>query len=232
MERGFFDSRAKAQAAIAAGLVTAGGKAVAKASEVIAADAEITAQAAHPYVSRGGLKLKAALEAFAIDAQGATCLDLGASTGGFCQVLLEAGAQKVYAVDVGHGQLHPLVANDQRIVNLESTDARALNTELIPEKIDLLVSDVSFISLKLVLPAAMDFLKPGARLAVLVKPQFEAGRALVKKGVVRDSAVHQAVCTDITTFVKNLGCEISGLIPSPITGGDGNQEFLLGALHV
>ncbi len=232
VERGFFDSRAKAQAAIAAGGVTANGRVLTKASEMVEPQAAITAAAAHPYVSRGGLKLKAALDTFAIDARAAVCMDLGASTGGFCQVLLEEGAEKVYAVDVGHGQLHPTIARNPRIINLEGTDARALTPDIIGEPIDLLVSDVSFISLKLVLPSAMPFLKKGALLAVLVKPQFEAGRAHVKKGVVRDITIHEAVCADLTTFVENLGCEICGLIPSPIAGGDGNHEFLLGARYV
>lgn len=232
VERNIFDSRAKAQAAIAAGLVKADGRIVTKSSESISPDAAIEAQPAHPYVSRGGLKLKAALEAFTIDAKDTTCLDIGASTGGFCQVLLQAGAKRVYAVDVGHGQLHPSIAGDTRIINLEGVDARKIDETMIPEQIDLLVSDVSFISLKLVLPPAMRFLKSGARLAVLIKPQFEAGPGNVRKGLVRDEAVRRAVCEDLRTFIAELGFEIIDLIPSPITGGDGNHEFLIGARHV
>lgn len=232
VERGFFDSRAKAQAAISAGLVTVDGRTVMKASENIAPASEIRAQAAHPYVSRGGLKLKAALAAFSISTEDAVCLDIGASTGGFCQVLLQAGARRVYAVDVGRDQLHPLLAGDSRIVNLEGTDARALDASLIPEPIDLLVSDVSFISLKLVIPPTLPFLKKGAILAALVKPQFEAGRDHVKKGIVRSETVHRAVCDDLRDFIAGLGFAIIGLIPSPITGGDGNREFLLGARYV
>ena len=229
VERGFFDSRAKAQAAIAAGLVTADGVAVRKASEPLDDTAAILAEAPHPWVSRGGVKLAAALDAFAIEPAELVCLDLGASTGGFTQVLLSRGAARVYAVDVGHGQLHPTVANDPRAVRLEGTDARRLETALIPEPIDLLVADVSFISLKLVLPPALPLLRPTAKVVALMKPQFEAGPAHVRKGVVRDAAVHQAVCDDIAAFVASLGFTIIGLMPSPIAGADGNREFLLGA---
>lgn len=229
VERGFFTSRARAQEAIAAGLVTVNGAVVKKPSDTVAEDAVITAVQPHPYVSRGGVKLAAALDFFNIDPQGCVCLDIGASTGGFTEVLLLRDAKHVYAVDVGHGQLHPKVANDPRVTNLEGTDARSLNTDLIPEPADLLVSDVSFISLKLVLPAAVTLLKPHAKLAVLVKPQFEAGRHHVKKGIVRDEAVHRAVCDDISAFIASLGFTVDGIAPSPIEGGDGNREFLLGA---
>jgi 23S rRNA (cytidine1920-2'-O)/16S rRNA (cytidine1409-2'-O)-methyltransferase len=229
VERGFFDSRAKAQAAIAAGLVTADGVAVRKASEPLDESAAILAEAPYPWVSRGGVKLAAALDAFAIEPAELVCLDLGASTGGFTQVLLSRGAARVYAVDVGHGQLHPTVAKDPRTVRLEGTDARRLEAALIPEPIDLLVADVSFISLKLVLPPALPLLQPTAKVVALMKPQFEAGPAHVRKGVVRDAAVHQAVCDNIVAFVASLGFTIIGLIPSPIAGGDGNREFLLGA---
>ncbi len=229
VERGFFQSRARAQEAITAGLVTVNGVVVRKASESVPLDAVITAVQPHPYVSRGGVKLAAALDAFAIDPRGMTCLDIGASTGGFTEVLLMRDAAHVYAVDVGHGQLHPKVADDPRVTNLEGTDARALTPELIPEPADLLVSDVSFISLKLVLPAAVALLKPRAALAVLVKPQFEAGRDRVKKGIVRDEAVHRDVCEDMRAFVTSLGFNVLDIVPSPIEGGDGNREFLLGA---
>jgi 23S rRNA (cytidine1920-2'-O)/16S rRNA (cytidine1409-2'-O)-methyltransferase len=229
VERGFFASRARAQEAIAAGLVTVNGAPVRKASDTVPDEAVIAAQAPHPYVSRGGVKLAAALDAFHIDPKGCICLDVGASTGGFTEVLLMRGAAHVYAVDVGHSQLHPKVAKDARVMSLESTDARSLSPALIPQPADLLVADVSFISLKLVLPAVVALLKPRASLAVLVKPQFEAGRDNVKKGIVRDEAVHRAVCEDMTAFVASLGFEPLGLIPSPIEGGDGNREFLLGA---
>ncbi|MBF9231866.1 TlyA family RNA methyltransferase [Microvirga alba] len=229
VERGFFVSRARAQEAISAGLVTVNGVSVRKPSEMVPSEAVITAEQPHPYVSRGGVKLAAALDVFQIDPQGCTCLDIGASTGGFTEVLLLRGASHVYAVDVGHSQLHPKVAEDPRVTSLESTDARTLSPELVSEPADLLVADVSFISLKLVLPAAIALLKPRAALAVLVKPQFEAGRDHVKKGIVRDEAVHRAVCEDMTAFIASLGFAPLGLIPSPIQGGDGNREFLLGA---
>ncbi|MGO4704661.1 TlyA family RNA methyltransferase [Microvirga sp. 2MCAF38] len=229
VEGGFFASRARAQEAIAAGLVTVNGQPVRKASDSVPEGAEILAQAPHPYVSRGGVKLAAALDVFNIDPKGLTCLDIGASTGGFTEVLLLRGAAHVYAVDVGHSQLHAKVANDECVTSLESTDARALNAALIPEPIDLLVADVSFISLKLVLPSVVALLKPQATLAVLVKPQFEAGRDHVRKGIVRDEAVHRAVCEDLKNFVTSLGFAPIGLVPSPIEGGDGNREFLLGA---
>jgi 23S rRNA (cytidine1920-2'-O)/16S rRNA (cytidine1409-2'-O)-methyltransferase len=229
VERGFFASRARAQEAISAGLVTVNGAVIRKASETVPEAAAITAEQPHPYVSRGGVKLAAALDIFQIDPTDKVCLDIGASTGGFTEVLLNRGAAHVYAVDVGHGQLHPTIAGHARVTNLEGTDARSLNADLIPQAADLLVSDVSFISLKLVLPAAAARLKPRAELAVLVKPQFEAGRDHVKKGIVRDGAVHRAVCEDMRAFVASLGFEVMGLIPSPIEGGDGNREFLLGA---
>lgn len=229
VERGFFTSRARAQEAIAAGLVTVNGTVIRKASDTVPEEAVITAEQPHPYVSRGGVKLAAALDIFQIDPKGLVCLDIGASTGGFTEVLLKRDAAHVYAVDVGHGQMHPTVAADPRVTNLEGTDARSLTSDLIPQPIDLLVSDVSFISLKLVLPPVIPLLKPHAVMAVLVKPQFEAGRDHVKKGIVRDAAVHRAVCEDMTAFVKSLGFEPMEIVPSPIEGGDGNREFLLGA---
>jgi 23S rRNA (cytidine1920-2'-O)/16S rRNA (cytidine1409-2'-O)-methyltransferase len=227
--QGIFDSRAKAQAAIAAGLVTADGVVVVRPSDMIAADAEIEARAAHPYVSRGGVKLDAGLDAFAIDPRGRICLDIGASTGGFTEVLLGRGAARVYAVDVGHGQLRPTIAADPRVVALEGTDARRLTRAEIPEPVDLLVADVSFISLKLVLPPVVPLLAAQAALVALIKPQFEAGRAHVAKGVVRDPAVHQRVCDEVAGLVQELGFAVLGVIPSPIAGGDGNREFLIGA---
>ena len=229
VERGFFASGARAQAAIAAGLVTAGGAPVRKASELVPADAEITASEPHPYVSRGGVKLAAALDAFRISPEGCICLDLGASTGGFTEVLLERGAACIYAVDVGRGQLHPRILGNRRVASLESTDARALDRALIPEPIDLLVADVSFISLGLVHPAAGPLLAGRAALAVLVKPQFEAGRAHVHKGIVRDEGVRRRVCREMAEFVAALGFTVEDVIPSPIEGGDGNKEYLLGA---
>jgi 23S rRNA (cytidine1920-2'-O)/16S rRNA (cytidine1409-2'-O)-methyltransferase len=229
VERGFFDSRAKAQAAIAAGGVTADGRPVRKPSDPLAEDAAIVAEAAHPWVSRGGLKLAAGLDAFGYDAGGRICLDIGASTGGFTQVLLARGAARVYAVDVGCGQLHPAIAADPRVVALEGTDARRLGRSAIPDPVDLVVADVSFISLKLVLPPALRLCAPAVALVALIKPQFEAGRAQLRKGIVRDAAVHQAVSADLAGFVAGLGFAVAGIVPSPIVGGDGNREFLIGA---
>lgn len=229
VERGLFPSRAKAQAAIEAGLVRAGDALVRKASEAIAVDASLHASAAHPYVSRGGVKLAAALDHFGFDPQGRVCLDVGASTGGFTQVLLERGAKRVYAVDVGRGQLHQSLRARPEVVSLEEIDIRKLSPSLLSEPPDFVTLDVSFISLKLVLPAALALVKSPAQMVALIKPQFEAGRALVKKGIVRDPQVHAAVCDGIAAFVAALGWRGFGIIPSPIAGGDGNAEFLLGA---
>ena len=228
VERGLFDSRAKAQAAIEAGLVKVNGKTIAKASEDVAADAAIEATPAHPYVSRGALKLVAALDHFKFDPKDRICLDVGASTGGFTQVLLERGASRVYAVDVGTAQLHASLRNDARIVSLEQTDIRKIGVALDP-KPDLIVCDVSFISLKQVLPPALAFAAKPAQLVALIKPQFEAGRAQLKNGIVRDEAVRKAVCDGIATLVDSLGGRVLGIIPSPIEGGDGNVEYLIGA---
>ncbi len=229
VERGLFDSRSKAQAAIEAGLVTVDGRTVAKASENIPADAKLQASAVHPYVSRGGVKLAAALDRFHINTNGRVCLDVGASTGGFTQVLLERGASRIYAVDVGHDQLHESLRARSEIVSLEDTDIRTLPPGNFNELPDLVTIDVSFISLKLVLPPALALLKPRAQLVALIKPQFEAGRSAVKKGIVRDPIVHATVCDDIAEFVASLGLRVLGVITSPIEGGDGNTEFLLGA---
>jgi 23S rRNA (cytidine1920-2'-O)/16S rRNA (cytidine1409-2'-O)-methyltransferase len=231
VERGLFESRTKAQAAIEAGLVTANGRAVTKASEEIPADAKLHASAVHPYVSRGGVKLAAALDHFRIDPKGRVCLDAGASTGGFTQVLLERGASRIYAIDVGHGQLHESLRARPEIESLEDTDIRTLSPASFSELPDLITVDVSFISLKLVLPPALALLKPAAQLVALIKPQFEAGRGAVKKGIVRDVAARAAACDDIAEFVTSLGWRVLGIIPSPIEGGDGNTEFLLGAVR-
>ena len=229
VERGLAPSRARAQAAIEAGLVTADGILVEKASQPVPPEAELRATPAHPYVSRGGLKLAAALAHFAVDPAGKVCLDIGASTGGFSEVLAGRGARRVYAVDVGHGQLHPSLQGRHDIVSLEATDARTLDRRLVPEPVDLVVADVSFISLKLVLPAALNLCAAAAELVVLVKPQFEAGRAHLKKGIVRDEGVQKAVCVDIEKFIAAAGWRVLGTMPSPIAGGDGNREFLMGA---
>jgi 23S rRNA (cytidine1920-2'-O)/16S rRNA (cytidine1409-2'-O)-methyltransferase len=229
VERGLFDSRAKAQAAIQAGLVTANDVAVRKASEEIPLDAALSARAAHPYVSRGGVKLQAALEHFQFDPRGRICLDVGASTGGFTQVLLARGARRVYAVDVGRGQLHKSVRARRQVVSLEETDIRNLSPARLDTRPDLVTVDVSFISLKLVLPAALALAKTPGQLVALIKPQFEAGRAAIKKGIVRDEAARTAVCKDISAFVASLGWRVLGVVQSPIEGGEGNIEFLLGA---
>jgi len=229
VERGLFESRAKAQAAIAAGLVIAGDRPVRKASEELAADVTLLAQSEHPYVSRGGVKLAAALDCFGFDPRGRCCLDVGASTGGFTQVLLERGAARVYAVDVGSGQLHASLRAEPRVVSLEQTDIRAVSPALLPQTPDFITLDVSFISLKLVLPPALKLVRSPADMVALIKPQFEAGRAQLKKGIVRDAGVQAAVCDDIAAALADLGWTVTGLLPSPIVGGDGNREFLIGA---
>ena len=231
VERGLFDSRAKAQAAIEAGLVSVNDTVVRKSSEEVAVDAALRATAAHPYVSRAGLKLAAAIDHFGFDPKGRICLDVGASTGGFTQVLLERGAKLVYAVDVGRGQLHDSLRARPEVVSYEETDIRACTPARFRATPDLVTVDVSFISLKLVLPPALKLVAHRTQLIALIKPQFEAGPARVKKGIVRDAAVHAAVCADITAFVTALGWRVLGVIPSPIEGGDGNAEFLLGATH-
>jgi len=227
--RGLFESRARAQAAIAAGRVTADGVQVRKASEEISLTAVIAAEAEHPYVSRGGVKLMAALEHFSLDVAGRVCLDIGASTGGFTEVLLGRGARCVYAVDVGSGQLHPRLSGRTDIVSIEQTDIRNLDSSHLPEQPDFATVDVSFISLKLVVPAVAKLVAPRAQILALIKPQFEAGRRDNKKGVVRNEAVHAAVCDDIAAFVTSLGWRVGGIVASAILGGDGNREFFVEA---
>jgi 23S rRNA (cytidine1920-2'-O)/16S rRNA (cytidine1409-2'-O)-methyltransferase len=231
VDRGLFESRAKAQAAIDAGLVTADEKVVLKPSEQIPTDAKLQASAAHPYVSRGGVKLAAALDHFGFDPKGRICLDVGASTGGFTQVLLDRGARRIYAVDVGTDQLHKSLRARLEIISLDGTDIRQLSPESLDEPPDLVSIDVSFISLKLALPSAVGLARSPAQLVALIKPQFEAGPGAVKKGIVRDGALHQAICDDIARLVTSLGWRVLGVIPSPILGGDGNAEFLLGAIR-
>jgi 23S rRNA (cytidine1920-2'-O)/16S rRNA (cytidine1409-2'-O)-methyltransferase len=227
--RGLFESRARAQAAIAAGLVSADGVRVRKPSEEISSNANIEAVAEHPFVSRGGVKLAAALDYFSIDVKGRVCLDIGASTGGFSEVLLLRGAKLVYAVDVGTGQLHPRLHGRNEIVSLEQTDVRKLDPAQFTETPDFATVDVSFISLKLVLPAIGALLKQRAVLVALIKPQFETQRSAIKKGVVRNPSIHAAICGDIAAFLGSLGWRVGGVMPSPIFGGDGNREFLIEA---
>jgi 23S rRNA (cytidine1920-2'-O)/16S rRNA (cytidine1409-2'-O)-methyltransferase len=229
VERGLFESRARAQAAIEAGLVTANEKLVAKASEGIAEDAVLQAQPAHPYVSRGGVKLAGALETYPIEIEDHVCLDIGASTGGFTEVLLAQGASLVFAVDVGRDQLHPSLHAHAKIVSMEATDIRSLEATRLPVRPDVVVIDASFISLKAVLPVALSLAAAPTHLLALIKPQFEAPRKHSKRGIIRDTAVHQAVCDDIAAFAATLGCEDIEIFPSSIAGGDGNLEFFLGA---
>ena len=231
VERGLFDSRAKAQAAIAAGLVTANAEPVRKASEEIAMDAALSATPAHPYVSRGGVKLAAALDHFGFNPKGRVCLDVGASTGGFTQVLLERRARRVYAIDVGRAQLHESLRGRPEVISFEETDIRACTPARFRETPNFVAIDVSFISLKLVLPPALKLVAHRTQVVALIKPQFEVGPAKAKKGIVRDAALHAAVCEDISAFVTGLGWRVVGIIPSPIAGGDGNAEFLLGAVR-
>jgi 23S rRNA (cytidine1920-2'-O)/16S rRNA (cytidine1409-2'-O)-methyltransferase len=227
--RGLFDSRARAQAAIAAGLVSAGDKPVLKPSELLPADAVLSAEPAHPWVSRGGVKLAGALERYPIAIEGHICLDVGASTGGFTEVLLNEGAALVFAIDVGTDQLHPSLRDHPRIVLLEQTDIRGYEGKRLPQRPDVVVIDVSFISLKKVLPVVLPLAAAPMHLLALIKPQFEAPRSALKKGIVRDESVHRAVCDDITALARSLGCADIEVFPSPIAGGDGNIEFFLGA---
>jgi len=229
VERGLFESRARAQAAIEAGLVTANDKQVVKPSEGIPADAVLQAQPAHPFVSRGGVKLTGALEQYPIDIEDHVCLDVGASTGGFTEVLLANGASMVFAIDVGHGQLHPSLRDHPKVVSMEDTDIRTLEGKRLPARPDIVVIDVSFISLKAVLPVALSLAAAPMALLALIKPQFEAARRHSKRGIIRDATVHQAVCDDIAAFASSLGCIDIRVFPSSITGGDGNVEFFLGA---
>jgi 23S rRNA (cytidine1920-2'-O)/16S rRNA (cytidine1409-2'-O)-methyltransferase len=227
--RGLFESRARAQEAIAAGLVTADGVVVRKASETISVDAALIAEPAHRWASRGGLKIVEALAHFGFDPAGRVCLDVGASTGGFTDVLVTRGARRVYAVDVGHGQLHERLRAQPQVHCLESTDIRDLNRAALADPPDLLAIDVSFVSLQKVLPAAIALVRKPAQLVALIKPQFEVGRRHLKKGIVRDEAVRREACDALVDAVAKLDWRVLGVIPSPVLGGDGNREFLLGA---
>ncbi|MXV43646.1 TlyA family rRNA (cytidine-2'-O)-methyltransferase [Saccharibacter sp. 17.LH.SD] len=235
VDRGLVETRTRAQALIMAGLVYAGphaDKAVKKAGDQIAEDMPLTLKGQdHPWVSRGGMKLAHALEQFQLPVADHIALDVGASTGGFTDVLLHHGARKVYAVDVGHGQLAWKLRSDERVIVMEKTNARYLTTEHIPEAPTIIVCDASFIGLRTVLPAAMTLAAPGAWLVALIKPQFEAGRADVgPKGVVRDASVHERVCQEIQTWLTSLpDWDVLGLGTSPITGPEGNKEFLIAA---
>jgi 23S rRNA (cytidine1920-2'-O)/16S rRNA (cytidine1409-2'-O)-methyltransferase len=230
VERGLADSRAKAQALVLAGAVWSGERRLDKPGVGIAAEAPLELRGRdHPWVSRGGVKLAHALDRFGIDPAGAIALDIGASTGGFTDVLLQRGAARVYAVDVGHGQLAWSLRNDPRVVVRERCNARRLTADLVPERPDLVVCDASFIGLETVLPAALGLAAAPARLIALIKPQFEVGRALVGKGgVVRDPALHRAVCERIAAWLdRQPGWRAAGLAESPIRGPEGNVEFLI-----
>ena len=227
-ERGFTESRERAKTTVMSGLVFVNGQRVDKPGTPVPPDAAIEVRGeALPFVSRGGFKLDKALKVFPIDPAGLVCIDCGASTGGFTDVLLQHGAAKVYAVDVGYGQLAWKLRNDPRVVNLERTNLRYVTDEQIPEKLDLAVMDVSFISVRLVIPAVKALLKDGAALVCLIKPQFEAGREEVgKKGVVREKAVHREVIEAVLAFARETGWSVLGLDFSPIRGPEGNIEFI------
>jgi 23S rRNA (cytidine1920-2'-O)/16S rRNA (cytidine1409-2'-O)-methyltransferase len=230
--RGLAETRARAQALIMAGKVFCADRRVEKSGETVPDDQPIEVRGeAHPWVSRGGVKLAHALSHFGLDAAGRVCLDIGASTGGFTDVLLHHGAARVHAVDVGHGQLAWKLRNDPRVVVLEKTNARYLDRAQIPEPVDALVCDASFIGLETLLPRPLALCAPGAWAAALIKPQFEAGPGQVGKGgVVRDAAVHASVCTRIEAWWRGLpGWTVLGVTESPITGPEGNREFLIAA---
>jgi 23S rRNA (cytidine1920-2'-O)/16S rRNA (cytidine1409-2'-O)-methyltransferase len=231
VERGVFSSRARAQAAIAAGLVSVGGVAIKKASDEVAGDAPIEAEAAHPWASRGGVKLAAAIDAFGLDPSGLVCLDVGASTGGFTDVLLARGAAKVVAVDVGHGQLDPRLAADPRVRSLEGVDARALTAETLGEPSSAIAIDVSFISQRLVLPHVLKLAGDRAWLVSLIKPQFELDRTDLVKGRVTSEAALERACDGGRATIEAEGWTVLGLMPSPILGGAGAREFLIAARH-
>ncbi len=231
MARGLAETRTKAQALLLAGLVFSGERRLEKPGMQVAPDLPLAVRgAAHPWVSRGGVKLDHALAHFRIDPQGLVALDIGASTGGFTHVLCERGARRVYAVDVGYGQLDTRLRNDPRVTVLERTNARYLSREQVPEPVDLVVCDASFIGLRTILPTPLALAAPGARLVALIKPQFEAGRGRVGKGgIVRDPAIHAEVCGAVGDWLTAEGWPVTGLVESPIKGRDGNAEFLIAA---
>ncbi len=230
VDRGLVETRSKAQALIMAGVVFSGETKITKAGQQIKEEIPLEVRGKdHPWVSRGGLKLEKGLVEFSVEVEGGTAIDVGASTGGFTDVLLQNGARHVFAVDVGRGQLAWKLRNDDRVSVLEKTNARYLTEEHVPQEVDLVVCDASFISLKTVLPAALGFVKTGGDLIALIKPQFEVGRENVGKGgVVRDPALHKQVCDDIQAWLDALpGWAASGITESPIKGPEGNIEFLI-----
>lgn len=228
VEKGLAPSREKAKALIMAGDVYIKEVKYDKAGQLVDVESEITLRRQMPYVSRGGFKLEKAMQTFPIELQGKVCMDIGASTGGFTDCMLQNGAVKVYSIDVGYGQLAWKLRTDERVINLERTNIRYITEEQIPQPVDFMSIDVSFISLRLVLPAIKPFLKPDGAIAALIKPQFEAGREKVgKKGVVRDPKVHEEVIQTIYNFVLELGWIPAGLTYSPIRGPEGNIEYLI-----
>ena len=232
VERGLAENRTRAQALVMAGRVYSGTRRLDKPGMSVAADAPLNVKGPdHPWASRGGVKLAHGLDHFHIDPAGLVCLDVGASTGGFTDVLLKAGAARVYAVDVGHGQLAWKIRDDGRVVVLERTNVRTLTPELIPEAPGLIVCDVSFIGLRTALPRALDLAPPGGHLVALIKPQFEVGKGRVGKGgIVRDPALHIEVTDTIRDWIEGLpGWSVLGICDSPIEGADGNKEFLIAA---
>jgi 23S rRNA (cytidine1920-2'-O)/16S rRNA (cytidine1409-2'-O)-methyltransferase len=231
VDRGLAESRTRAQALILAGLAFVGDRKIDKAGQQIAEDAEVSVKGRdHPWVSRGGIKLDHALTHLGWDVTGAVAIDVGSSTGGFTDVLLSRGAARVYAVDSGTNQLAWKLRQDERVIVHEQTSARILTADHIPESVDLIVCDASFIALSKVLPVPMHFAREGARMVALIKPQFEAERQEVgKKGVVRDPAVHERVCAEVRDWLENAGWDVLDLVASPITGPEGNVEFLIAA---
>ena len=228
VQRGFFLTRQQAQTAIMAGEVQIDGRLAAKASDSVQDSNKIAVAARDRYVGRGGTKLEGAIEHFSIDCAAKVALDIGASTGGFTDCLLQKGASKVFALDVGHGQLAWKIRADSRVVTLEKTNARHLSREHIPEPIEICVIDVSFISLTLILPNAFELLTPDGVILALIKPQFELAREDVGRGgIVRDPGLHAKVQKKITDFSQSMGAQMGGLVPSSITGTDGNQEFFI-----
>lgn len=231
VDRGLAESREKAQALIMAGEVLLNGQKASKPGQPVADDAALVVLARPPYVGRGGLKLAGALAHFSIDAAGKICLDIGSSTGGFTDALLQAGAARVHAVDVGSGQLAWSLRTDPRVRLHEGINARELQAEDIGEPVDLLTCDVSFISVTLILPAAVPLLRPAGQMVILIKPQFEVGKGQVGKGgIVRDPQLHQTACQRVSGAVREYGFE-TGIMDSPILGAEGNKEFLLYAHH-
>ena len=232
VEKGLAETRTKAAALIMAGSVLVDGVPVTKAGFPVSGDADISVKEPPRYVSRAGGKLEAALDAFGVDPAGKTAIDIGASTGGFTDVMLQRGAEKVYAVDVGRGQLHWKLRTHEKVVSLEGINVRDFSPTLINDLCGLATFDVSFISLKLVIPPVLKVLEKGADIIALVKPQFEAGRGHVGKGgVLKDDRVAQEVVRDMEAFLAGLGCTVTGTIPSPVKGAKGNQEYLVHARY-